>query len=604
MQASMTSRPLHEEDQNEDKPNMERNYIITYPSGVIYEGHLNSQEQRHGFGTLTTKTTRYEGQFQNDKRQGWGKLVWKSSHNVYTGHFHEGKIHGHGTLLWSRTGDVYTGEWQNGKRHGEGLLTTDHNKCHVKGMFQDGLAHGWCEKKFANGDVHQGHYREDVRHGFGTYIWHDNPTRYTGEWKDGQRHGHGVQTCVRSQHDGTWQNDVAHGYGVQKYNNGDSYEGMYLDGFRHGDGIYQWRNGDVYTGAWVRGRMCGTGVKTMSNGDVFQGDWRFDQTHGVGTKWFANGDVHCGEYRHDQRQGRGVYEYVDGSRYEGDWKDGLQSGISKFYFANGDWAQGRWDKGKKHGPAYHHDKSHNSVYIEIWSRGSRMHRENLTPEQLRNLPSLDELWKARRPLDELRQKRIRSAHRTILSRPAEKSLSVESIVDTWRWCWESQPSEFWGNRFRRRGLLQRNDLIAEVDMPMDEDLEIIEEDVPSAQHVAAQQGIASADNNFSDGAIENTCASLEPLEQFDHDENSDSSEDRKPPARSPGPSQLQLNTDSEGSNVSDTDADVAFESQVEKHTLKREHPSFSSSSSTSRSRRIVGRSGIRLSKRRTKKRKK
>ena len=59
----------------------------------------------------------YVGQFVNDKREGYGKLLGSNS-DMYDGEWKDSKPHGTGNLTCKRAGSKYEGEWMEGMRHG------------------------------------------------------------------------------------------------------------------------------------------------------------------------------------------------------------------------------------------------------------------------------------------------------------------------------------------------------------------------------------------------------------------------------------------------------------------------------------------------------
>ena len=73
----------------------------------------------------------YEGNFENDKPQGYGKLLYKESDKdvvyEYEGEVNKGKKHGRGKL---RCGDAYVleGEWKDDKIVGKGKKTLANGK--------------------------------------------------------------------------------------------------------------------------------------------------------------------------------------------------------------------------------------------------------------------------------------------------------------------------------------------------------------------------------------------------------------------------------------------------------------------------------------------
>lgn len=84
-----------------------------------YEGDLNTEGQRHGFGVLLCDNgNSYEGEWKKDKRDGLG-IARYSSGDVYDGQWSKGKRQGHG-VMYIEAGDTYIGSWDNGLKHGAG----------------------------------------------------------------------------------------------------------------------------------------------------------------------------------------------------------------------------------------------------------------------------------------------------------------------------------------------------------------------------------------------------------------------------------------------------------------------------------------------------
>mmetsp|Transcript_31967 Transcript_31967/g.57777 ORF Transcript_31967/g.57777 Transcript_31967/m.57777 type:complete len:1737 (-) Transcript_31967:83-5293(-) len=84
-----------------------------------YEGDLNPDGQRHGFGVLLCDNgNSYEGEWKKDKRDGLG-IARYSSGDVYDGQWQRGKRQGHG-VMYIEAGDTYIGSWDNGLKHGAG----------------------------------------------------------------------------------------------------------------------------------------------------------------------------------------------------------------------------------------------------------------------------------------------------------------------------------------------------------------------------------------------------------------------------------------------------------------------------------------------------
>lgn len=254
---------------------------------------------RHGVATYTNNS-KYEGDFENDGRHGWGVQEFGNGQR-YEGEWTEDKIHGMGR--WEYSADTYfEGEWKNGVR--------------VKGRLVGGgqeYEGEWSgEQRSGRGMLiipgvlkYEGEWKDDVQHGFGTCQYADG-SKYTGEWKGGKRHGTGIltsavdgSTTVSVSYTGGWENDVPHGL----------------------DGTQLEASGERYVGGFERGLRHGFGKCAYPDGTKYQGDWKEGKRHGVGTCAYANGDVYKGEWARDCRHGHGSCIFADGTRFKGRWED-------------------------------------------------------------------------------------------------------------------------------------------------------------------------------------------------------------------------------------------------------------------------------------------
>lgn len=69
----------------------------------------------HGYGVIEWADGRkYEGQYENDKKQGHGTFYWADGRK-YVGGWKNGKQHGKGEY-YLQSGDKKYGEWMDGKR--------------------------------------------------------------------------------------------------------------------------------------------------------------------------------------------------------------------------------------------------------------------------------------------------------------------------------------------------------------------------------------------------------------------------------------------------------------------------------------------------------
>ena len=183
----------------------------------VYEGDVNLNNERHGFGRLTTVKSVFLGEWRKGKFTGWGRETRRSG-KVYEGKFVDGLIQGKG-ILTNNKGTSYVGDFKNSKRHGKGMLDT--HKIHYEGDFKDDKLSGKGRIIFKlEGHVYEGDFDNNEINGFGTFKW-KNGDSYTGNMLNGKMHGNGKYT----------------------YNDGKIYEGRYNNGVKEGKGKIYNSNG-------------------------------------------------------------------------------------------------------------------------------------------------------------------------------------------------------------------------------------------------------------------------------------------------------------------------------------------------------------------------
>lgn len=112
---------------------------------------------------------RFEGNFKNGKREGFGTEYW-SDGGGFSGYYKEGKREGPGKEHWS-DGGGFEGMYVGGQRNGKG-----------KELWSDG---GWFE----------GSYKDGLKNGHGIQYLNDGSS-YEGGFKNGKRHGPGTYRLV------------------------------------------------------------------------------------------------------------------------------------------------------------------------------------------------------------------------------------------------------------------------------------------------------------------------------------------------------------------------------------------------------------------------
>ncbi|CAF2082510.1 unnamed protein product [Brassica napus] len=158
-----------------------------------------------------------------------------SDGTIYEGDWDQGKISGKGKLIWS-SGAKYEGDFSGGYLHGIGTMTSPDQSVY-SGAWRMNVRHGLGRKEYCNSDLYDGSWREGSQEGRGSYSW-TNGNRYIGSWKKGGM-------CGR---------------GVMRWGNGDLFDGFWLNGCRHGSGVYKFADGSLYFGTWSRGVKDGKGI--------------------------------------------------------------------------------------------------------------------------------------------------------------------------------------------------------------------------------------------------------------------------------------------------------------------------------------------------------
>ena len=138
--------------------NKERNHI--------YKGDfLNGL--RHGKGKDEGDNMKYEGDFIKDKKCGKGKILFDSG-DTYEGEFNDNKFNGYGHYIWAKNKNEYTGNYLNGKFHGEGRYQWGENE-YYNGEYVNGIKEGEGELGFKDGKKFYVNFTNGKPNGIGIF---------------------------------------------------------------------------------------------------------------------------------------------------------------------------------------------------------------------------------------------------------------------------------------------------------------------------------------------------------------------------------------------------------------------------------------------------
>ena len=250
----------------------------------------------HGVGILTLKRGKerdiYQGEFENNRIHGKGKMIHVGTINPQPDGFFEGNSY------------IYYGDWKNDKKHGIGKIVVYSNyylhpiERVYEGEWKKNLFHGKGKLCYDFGDIYTGDFSYGKRHGVGKVIYWDDEEDdwYEGDWEDGAEHGKGTKM----------------------FKNGDFYEGEYYN-FDRVETVYHFTSHGVFYNYWYEGE------KTFSNGDVYVGNFYNHLRWGEGEMFFLeDGAKYNGGWSNDKMHGKGTYTHSDGTVVEGKWRRGVR----------------------------------------------------------------------------------------------------------------------------------------------------------------------------------------------------------------------------------------------------------------------------------------
>lgn len=149
--------------------------------GSHYVGEFKNN-LKEGFGVDENIEHIYEGEFKDDKKDGKGKLAYKTNSDVYVGEFKNNSITGNGFYTWTNK-DTYQGTFINGKMHGKGLYKWPDGGEYY-GEYLNNIKHGVGKFKWANGKIYEGPFKNGKPHGVGKMFINDYP--YEVEFQEGK----------------------------------------------------------------------------------------------------------------------------------------------------------------------------------------------------------------------------------------------------------------------------------------------------------------------------------------------------------------------------------------------------------------------------------
>lgn len=194
----------------------------------------------------------YEGEFEDDVREGRGNLYYPSGSVKYTGEWKSDRPHGMGVLFYENGNKFYEGRWEDGKALGQGVLFCESGLIEYEGQFLESKKNGIGVMYFSDGSKYKGEWKDDEMNGFGSLFYPTGELCYRGTWKNSKKDGNGA---------------------VLSRDNILIYQGNFVDDKKCGRGKSYYDDGTLqYSGQWQNNKMCGEGILYDENGEkIFNG---------------------------------------------------------------------------------------------------------------------------------------------------------------------------------------------------------------------------------------------------------------------------------------------------------------------------------------------
>ena len=206
----------------------------------IYEGEINNNGEKHGFGILTTPRYVRKGTWRDGEFTGWCRES-RINGDIFEGKFIDGEIYGKG-INKTHKGNLYIGDFVDSKREGKGKLKTKRIQ-------------------------YEGEFKYDRFNGKGSLVFLKEGHSYKGEFKNNEISGKGIFKWSNGDiYEGHMTNGKMNGYGKYIYSNGQIYEGNYSNGVKEGFGKLIYPNNKIYEGEFKNGKPYGDQITITDNG--------------------------------------------------------------------------------------------------------------------------------------------------------------------------------------------------------------------------------------------------------------------------------------------------------------------------------------------------
>ena len=222
---------------------------INYSNGDTYQGTLNKNNKKEGYGTYTNKNGfKYKAIWKDDKITDYGIFIDPKG-NYIKGTIVNGEINNGEMLIKNKF--KYIGDVVNNIPNNKGIIYNFSGKYIYEGDFINGVMEGDGIIKYSDGTYYEGQFRNDKYQGKGKILF-----------KNG------------GSYEGDFNNNLIHGKGKYIYPGGKIYEGDFQNGMKHGFGKISWSENKYFEGFWINNRQHGEG-KYYLNGRTLNAIFRY-----------------------------------------------------------------------------------------------------------------------------------------------------------------------------------------------------------------------------------------------------------------------------------------------------------------------------------------
>lgn len=168
----------------------------------------------------------FEGEFKDGEINGKGYKYNRWNGSEFTGDFLNGQLNGKGTMM-TRNQMRYEGEFSDNQRHGYGELKSSRTNEYFKGQWYHDKRHGQGEQRYSDGSIYVGDWVHDRRQGHGEIKFLDASSYDVSEICLKNFSTLKINSKFWYLLQGQWRNDMFNGLGLYTSAIGYVYEGTF-----------------------------------------------------------------------------------------------------------------------------------------------------------------------------------------------------------------------------------------------------------------------------------------------------------------------------------------------------------------------------------------